>query len=172
MNAIDRQFTASALVLLPQREILVLYHRKLGVWLYPGGHVEATETPDEAVIREVREETGLDVMLIGQCDRHLEDAVSNVSALHHPYTILCERISEPGFIHDHVDLIYACVPVTALPAQPPERLRRIRRQDVSELPTFPNFRAMLTQVFDDEALWQRVSDLQAKASNVLFPEFI
>jgi len=35
------------------------------LWSLPGGRVETGETPDEAVVREVLEETGLDVTLTG-----------------------------------------------------------------------------------------------------------
>lgn len=54
-------FTASAFVVDGRREnLLLIHHRKLGRWLQPGGHVEASD-PDleSAARREVREETGL-----------------------------------------------------------------------------------------------------------------
>lgn len=39
--------------------ILVIKHRRLGTWLPVGGEVEAGETPLEAALRELHEETGL-----------------------------------------------------------------------------------------------------------------
>lgn len=53
--------TVSALVFQesPTR-LLVHWHRKLGRWLQPGGHVEHDENPWQAVIRELREEAGYD----------------------------------------------------------------------------------------------------------------
>ena len=33
-----------------------------GLWSLPGGRIEARESPEQAVVREVREETGLDVV--------------------------------------------------------------------------------------------------------------
>lgn len=41
------------------KKILLMLHTKLGKWLFPGGHIESNETPDDAVLREVKEETGL-----------------------------------------------------------------------------------------------------------------
>jgi 8-oxo-dGTP pyrophosphatase MutT (NUDIX family) len=56
-------FTASAFVLDPdRRRVLLVHHRKLGRWLQPGGHVEASDTDLVAAARrEVQEETGIAV---------------------------------------------------------------------------------------------------------------
>lgn len=40
-------------------------HDKLGIWLSVGGHIELDEDPVEAAIREVREEVGLEIKIIG-----------------------------------------------------------------------------------------------------------
>jgi 8-oxo-dGTP diphosphatase len=36
-----------------------------GLWTLPGGYVEVDETPDQAVVREVAEETGLETWVLG-----------------------------------------------------------------------------------------------------------
>ena len=41
-------------------------HEKYKRWLSVGGHIELDEDPTQAAIREVKEEAGLDVELIGQ----------------------------------------------------------------------------------------------------------
>lgn len=54
-------FTASAFVLSPDhRDVVLIHHKKLGIWVQPGGHVEATDTDlRSAARREVLEEVGL-----------------------------------------------------------------------------------------------------------------
>jgi 8-oxo-dGTP pyrophosphatase MutT (NUDIX family) len=53
--------TASGLVLSPDaRALLLVFHRRLGRWLQPGGHVEPQDPELEAAARrEVMEETGV-----------------------------------------------------------------------------------------------------------------
>jgi len=44
-----------------RRGIVLLLHRRLRIWVQPGGHVDPGETPWDAARRETIEETGLDV---------------------------------------------------------------------------------------------------------------
>jgi 8-oxo-dGTP pyrophosphatase MutT (NUDIX family) len=52
--------TASALIV-SERGVVLLRHKRLGIWLQPGGHVDPDEPVWEAARREAWEETGLAV---------------------------------------------------------------------------------------------------------------
>lgn len=48
-------------VLIHDHKILLVKHKKLGLWLNPGGHIEPNELPHQAAEREFWEETGIKV---------------------------------------------------------------------------------------------------------------
>lgn len=98
-----RHFTVAVFVI-HQRRVLLLFHPRLGRWLPPGGHVEPNELPDQAAAREVDEETGVRVELVG--GRGV--AVDRPRQLVLPAGIQLEDI-EPG--HQHIDLVYFARPV-------------------------------------------------------------
>jgi ADP-ribose pyrophosphatase YjhB (NUDIX family) len=95
--ALTRDFTATTFVVHEDRTLL-LYHRKLSMWLPPGGHIDPHELPDHAARREVREESGLEIELLTQGYN-----LGHVRVLPQPQCVLLEDIS-PG--HQHIDLIY------------------------------------------------------------------
>lgn len=87
------------------RERLLLHrHPKLDMWLPCGGHLEPGETPEEAAVREVLEESGVAVELVGE--RAL--AVAEPRQLLRPRGVQLEYIG-PG--HEHIDLVYFARPV-------------------------------------------------------------
>jgi 8-oxo-dGTP pyrophosphatase MutT (NUDIX family) len=98
----ERHFTVAVFAVFGGR-VLLHRHRKLGMWLPPGGHIERGELPDEAAVREVLEETGLEVELVGERREDVEDPVQ----LHRPAGVQLESIG-PG--HQHIDLIYFARP--------------------------------------------------------------
>ena len=98
-----RDFTATAFVV--WRGCVLLHkHKKLGHWFPPGGHIEANELPDEAAVREVLEESGVPVVLLGVSPA-LE--IAEPRQLVQPRGIQLETIHEG---HEHIDLIYFAEP--------------------------------------------------------------
>ena len=54
--------TASAVVVSENGDKVALHlHKRLGMWLQPGGHIDKDESPADAAMREAEEETGLPV---------------------------------------------------------------------------------------------------------------
>lgn len=100
--AVDRQFVATAFVCW-RGQLLLHRHTKLSMWLPCGGHLEAGELPEEAAVREVLEESGVAVELVGE--RAIE--VDEPLQLIRPRGVQLERIA-PG--HEHVDFIYFARP--------------------------------------------------------------
>ena len=95
---LTRDFVSTVYIVKGAKTLLV-FHKKLNMWLPPGGHIEDNELPCDAAKREVLEETGFYIDLIG----NEEKLGTGVKKLVHPKVIQLEDIEEG---HQHVNLVY------------------------------------------------------------------
>lgn len=111
-----RHFTATAFIIDSRRRTLLLWHKRLKRWMPPGGHVDLHEIPEETARRECKEETNLDVEIIG--DRQHDLFVKNREEgrmLKRPFAMLLEEIpdcperNEPA--HQHMDFLFIARPI-------------------------------------------------------------
>ncbi len=112
----QKHFTATAFVIDSKGRTLLLWHKRLGRWMPPGGHVDADETPEETAKRECREETGLEVEIVGEDQEDLfARNPGEGRMLQKPVAMLLENIppskerGEPA--HQHMDFLYIAKPL-------------------------------------------------------------
>lgn len=84
---------------------LLVKHKKLGIWLAPGGHVEENELPQQAAEREFFEETGVRVQVIPSTE---VPAGTTSEYLPPPFAMNLHWINKPsktrGFCEQHYTL--------------------------------------------------------------------
>ena len=96
INCFDRTLekghvTGSAWVVNPARShVLLLHHRKLGLWLQPGGHADGDSDILRVVLKETSEESGIDIENV----RLLSDEVFDVDV----HTVF-ESQYDPRHVH-------------------------------------------------------------------------
>jgi len=70
--------TATAIIPFPPNKILLIKRATVpfkGYWALPGGRVDSGETVEQTIVREVKEETGLDVAVISKIGEYHEQGV-------------------------------------------------------------------------------------------------
>jgi 8-oxo-dGTP pyrophosphatase MutT (NUDIX family) len=101
-HASPTHVTASGIVV-GRRGTVLHRHKRLGIWMQPGGHIDAGESPDVAAWREATEELGL--------------------AVAHPAAgplLLHVDVHEAAHGHTHLDLRYLLLGVDEDPQPPPD----------------------------------------------------
>lgn len=83
-------------------KVLLIHHNKLNLWLPVGGHIEKNETPDEAVLREAKEEVGLDIEILS--DDPIAFSGNMKKQLAVPFHVNVHSVGD----HDHCCLFYLC----------------------------------------------------------------
>jgi ADP-ribose pyrophosphatase YjhB (NUDIX family) len=91
---------AFAIILDEQDRVLLCHRRDYDLWNLPGGGVEANESPWECVIREVKEETGLDVQV-----ESLAGVYSKRNSTDIVFSFICKVIGAKITLTDEADKI-------------------------------------------------------------------
>ena len=87
-----------------ENKLLLHKHKKLNIWLPPGGHIELDEDPNEAALREAKEESGLDVELIGQGQEYPGSPYGSRDLI--PPRFLNRHFYDTTRTHEHVNLAF------------------------------------------------------------------
>lgn len=105
-----RHLTASMVVIdADQGSVLLVHHIASGRWQFPGGHVDSDETPAEAAVREVLEETGVHAKVAGP-GLDLPGMVAHPSPWITAEILAPAKPDRPGKpaepAHSHIDLLF------------------------------------------------------------------
>jgi 8-oxo-dGTP pyrophosphatase MutT (NUDIX family) len=87
--------TASGLVV-DNKKVLLIFHPFIKRWFQPGGHIDDGESPADAAIREVYEETGLVCVLDSEDPEPIDIDVHEIP----------ENPTKGEDAHLHIDLLY------------------------------------------------------------------
>jgi len=84
-----------------RNKVLLRKHDKYKIWLSVGGHIELNEDPNEAAIREIKEEVGLEIVLDDNLQgfREKDETIELIP----PYFLNRNRISDT---HEHITMVY------------------------------------------------------------------
>lgn len=152
MSEITRHFTVSTFIVHEGR-VLLLMHKQLGLWLPPGGHIERDELPQDAAVREAREETGLEIQLIGES----EQLPDGSTMLIQPRAMNLHHINP---FHQHIDMEFLACCREQHPQLNPARgessqLRWFAPQDLDSDSLAYNVRRMAHLALEEVPAWKQ-----------------
>ncbi|MGC8567658.1 MAG: NUDIX hydrolase [Candidatus Micrarchaeia archaeon] len=140
---------AGAVIFGKDYKVLLIKHKKLGVWLYPGGHLEENENPIQCAIREAKEETGIDIKILDI--RKEAQKFEYAQILPMPIAILLENVNYKEGAHEHFDLVYASEAESdsiSLNEKETEGIRWFTEDEIDSLKTYQNVKYVLKQAFN------------------------
>ncbi len=135
---------AFAIIFDENGQVLLSHRRDMDAWNLPGGGVESRELPSEAVIREVKEETGLEVVI-----ERLVGVYGKVDKDELVFAFTCRVIGGQLALSDEADQHRYFAPDKIPPNTPPKQVERVQdalsraEQPVFRRQTAPSTRSII-----------------------------
>jgi 8-oxo-dGTP pyrophosphatase MutT (NUDIX family) len=119
--------------------VLLLWHHKFSRWMIPGGHVEPHENCAEAAVREVHEETGLDIALVPREPTIVPMPAGGVAL---PWAIVEQRIPERATEAEHIHVDHLYVAQRVQPNAAPVGAEWVKLRELASRAMFEQTRAL------------------------------
>lgn len=143
----EKHFTTAVFLLSDEAKprVLLVDHKKLKVWMPPGGHVDQDENPFDGAIREVMEETGLDIRPhIGTPKRESPTVLSFPLPDFFQEELIQAHGTDPEHIHlDHVYIFRIPYAEPVLNADETHGVRWFTREEALAVPLLDDVRKKL-----------------------------
>ncbi len=138
-------FTADVFIVY-QDKVLLRLHDKYKIWLGVGGHIELDEDPIQAALREVKEEVGLDVVLISKevVPQHEENRIILMS----PRYLDRHPISPT---HEHISFVYygKTENDTIVPEKPTDEWLWLNAEELEKMDIQPTIKFYASQALKE-----------------------
>jgi 8-oxo-dGTP pyrophosphatase MutT (NUDIX family) len=130
-------YTAEVFIVYRGR-VLLRMHDKYHFWCSIGGHVEKGEDPNEAALREVKEEVGLDIVL---WDKRQQYTVHEGSFKNIVPPVALNR-HETGDGHEHVTFVFFAETASdaVVPERPEDEWRWVSKEELATMDLKENIR--------------------------------
>lgn len=112
--------TATAIIPYPNNQILLVKRNTVpfkGYWALPGGRMDPNETVEQTIVREVKEETGLDIIVVQKIGDYVEKGVKDeVEYEYYPTCFLVKVVGGEVKKQDSEILEVKAFPLSQLPS--------------------------------------------------------
>ncbi len=137
----------AVIILTSGDQVLLLNHRKLKTWIFPGGKIEPQETIFDGACRELLEETGIDLKV-----SRVNYLISSVKLEEAPFKVMTIITKDNDILENFVYWIELPKQDSQEPIQSPEKqevswfnLQALVNNQIN-LPIFPDTRGLLTEI--------------------------
>ena len=99
INWKNKCFVTTIYLVRDDRKVLLSWNKNMNTWIPVGGHLEQGETPEEAIIREVKEETGFDFEFLDKAEENEDKTIRIIK----PLKIQIEKVPHHNY---HINFVF------------------------------------------------------------------